>query len=182
MSWCTSASTRCSDGAGFSAHVAQGDEVEIGQPILRYDVAAVEAAGRNPVVPVIVLDRKADTVALRELAAGADVTSLRAASHGRAEVDLEDDLEHWGVGDVEVVILDEPARLAHVAADAITALLGRTPDATLGLATGSSPLAVYDETSPTGARGGRSASRQPVVSPSTSTSGCRPTTRSAIGR
>ena len=37
---------------------------------------AVEAAGRNPVVPVIVLDRKPDTVALRDLGAGADVTSL----------------------------------------------------------------------------------------------------------
>ena len=46
---------------------------------------------------------------------------------------------------MEVVILDEPARLAHVAADAIAALLAGTPDATLGLATGSSPLAVYDE-------------------------------------
>lgn len=46
---------------------------------------------------------------------------------------------------MEVVILDEPEQLAHVAADAIAALLAGTPDATLGLATGSSPLAVYDE-------------------------------------
>lgn len=64
------------EGEGFSAYAAQGDEVEIGQPILRYDVPAVEAAGRNPVVPVIVLDRKADTVALRDLAVGVDVKSL----------------------------------------------------------------------------------------------------------
>jgi len=64
------------EGEGFSAYAAEGDEVEIGQPILRYDVPAVEAAGRNPVVPVIVLDRKADTVKLRDLAAGADVRSL----------------------------------------------------------------------------------------------------------
>ncbi len=64
------------EGEGFSAYAAEGDEVEIGQPILRYDVPAVEAAGRNPVVPVIVLDRKADTVELRDLAAGADVKSL----------------------------------------------------------------------------------------------------------
>ena len=63
-------------GEGFSAHAAEGDEVEVGQPILRYDVPAVEAAGRNPVVPVVILDRKADTVALRDLAAGADVKSL----------------------------------------------------------------------------------------------------------
>ena len=46
---------------------------------------------------------------------------------------------------MEVVILDEPERLAHVAADAVAAVLANTPGATLGLATGSSPLAVYDE-------------------------------------
>lgn len=64
------------EGEGFSAYAAEGDEVEIGQPILRYDVPAIEAAGRNPVVPVIVLDRKADTVELRNLGAGADVRTL----------------------------------------------------------------------------------------------------------
>ena len=46
---------------------------------------------------------------------------------------------------MEVVILDGPAQLARVAADAIGVLLAGRPDATLGLATGSSPLAVYDE-------------------------------------
>ena len=46
---------------------------------------------------------------------------------------------------MEVVILDEPATLAELAADAIGELLKRRPDAVLGLATGSSPLAVYDE-------------------------------------
>ena len=45
---------------------------------------------------------------------------------------------------MEVVILDDARDLASVAADAITALLARKPDAVLGLATGSSPLAVYD--------------------------------------
>lgn len=46
---------------------------------------------------------------------------------------------------MEVIILDEPQQLAYVAADAIAGLLAHKPDATLGLATGSSPLAVYDE-------------------------------------
>ena len=46
---------------------------------------------------------------------------------------------------MEVVILEEPQRLAHVAADAVAGVLATTPDATFGLATGSSPLAVYDE-------------------------------------
>ncbi|WP_159792203.1 glucosamine-6-phosphate deaminase [Puerhibacterium puerhi] len=43
------------------------------------------------------------------------------------------------------VIIAPAAELAVLAADAIEALLRRKPDAVLGLATGSSPLAVYDE-------------------------------------
>lgn len=46
---------------------------------------------------------------------------------------------------MEVVILADAASIGGVAADAIGALLGRKPDAVLGLATGSSPLAIYDE-------------------------------------
>ncbi len=45
---------------------------------------------------------------------------------------------------MEVVIAPEE-QLAAIAADAIERLLRATPDAVLGLATGSSPLAVYDE-------------------------------------
>ncbi len=43
------------------------------------------------------------------------------------------------------VVIDRPEVLAALAADAIEAVVRRTPDAVLGLATGSSPLAVYDE-------------------------------------
>jgi glucosamine-6-phosphate deaminase len=46
---------------------------------------------------------------------------------------------------VEVVILADARQIGEVAADAIGALLDRTPGAVLGLATGSSPLAIYDE-------------------------------------
>lgn len=46
---------------------------------------------------------------------------------------------------VEVVILPTREAIARVVADAVEALLARRPDAVLGLATGSSPLAVYDE-------------------------------------
>ena len=46
---------------------------------------------------------------------------------------------------MEVVILREPAEIGRVAADAIESLLSRKPDAVLGLATGSSPLPIYDE-------------------------------------
>ena len=46
---------------------------------------------------------------------------------------------------MEVVILKDTAEIGGVAADAIEALLTGKPDAVLGLATGSSPLAIYDE-------------------------------------
>ncbi|MFN3007790.1 glucosamine-6-phosphate deaminase [Mycolicibacterium wolinskyi] len=46
---------------------------------------------------------------------------------------------------MEVIILPDAEQIGTVAADAIGALLGRKPNAVLGLATGSSPLAIYDE-------------------------------------
>lgn len=46
---------------------------------------------------------------------------------------------------MEVIILPDAAAIGAVAADAIEALLHRKPDAVLGLATGSSPLSIYDE-------------------------------------
>jgi glucosamine-6-phosphate deaminase len=46
---------------------------------------------------------------------------------------------------MEVVIEPDTATLGALAADAIGALLTRKPEAVLGLATGSSPLAIYDE-------------------------------------
>jgi glucosamine-6-phosphate deaminase len=46
---------------------------------------------------------------------------------------------------MEVVILNGSKQIGKLAADAIEELLRRKPDAVLGLATGSSPLPVYDE-------------------------------------
>jgi len=46
---------------------------------------------------------------------------------------------------MEVVILRDAKEIGGVAADAVGALLIRIPSAVLGLATGSSPLAIYDE-------------------------------------
>src|SRR4051812_3037434 len=46
---------------------------------------------------------------------------------------------------MEVIIGQDAKEIAGIVADAIGALLGRKPDAVLGLATGSSPLAIYDE-------------------------------------
>ena len=49
-------------GQGFTTHVAEGDQVEAGQTITTYDVPAIVAAGKNPIVPVVVMDTPADAV------------------------------------------------------------------------------------------------------------------------
>jgi glucosamine-6-phosphate deaminase len=46
---------------------------------------------------------------------------------------------------MEVIVGEDAQQLGRIAADAIGALLARKPTAVLGLATGSSPLAIYDE-------------------------------------
>lgn len=45
---------------------------------------------------------------------------------------------------MEIIILPDADAAGELAADAVTALIDRTPDAVLGLATGSSPLPIYD--------------------------------------
>ena len=46
---------------------------------------------------------------------------------------------------MEVIIVEDPAAIGVIGADAIEVLLARKPAAVLGLATGSSPLAIYDD-------------------------------------
>jgi sugar PTS system EIIA component len=50
------------DGEGFELVAAEGDEVEAGDPVVRWDPSAVEEGGRSPMVPVVVMDTAADTV------------------------------------------------------------------------------------------------------------------------
>jgi PTS system glucose-specific IIA component len=45
-------------GAGFSLHLAQGDDVAAGQTVVTYDVPSVVANGANPMVPVVVMDER----------------------------------------------------------------------------------------------------------------------------
>lgn len=49
-------------GAGFTLHVARGDVVEQGDPILTVDLTAVRAAGLAATCPVVVLDAPAGSV------------------------------------------------------------------------------------------------------------------------
>ena len=50
------------DGAPFTLHVTEGDDVGAGDRVVTVDVAAVRAAGMSPVSPVVVMDAAADTV------------------------------------------------------------------------------------------------------------------------
>lgn len=63
-------------GEGFTALVAKGDHVDAGQPVITYDVPAILAAGRNPIVPVIVMDKKPEDITLDDvIAAGGQLTA-----------------------------------------------------------------------------------------------------------
>jgi phosphotransferase system IIA component len=63
-------------GEGFTAHVREGDRVAAGQPVITYDVPAVEAAGRNPIVPVVVMDKQQADIAVADaVAAGAQLAA-----------------------------------------------------------------------------------------------------------
>jgi sugar PTS system EIIA component len=49
-------------GAGFEVLAGEGDEVSLGQPLIRWDPAEVEAGGRSPVCPVVALDAAAEAL------------------------------------------------------------------------------------------------------------------------
>ncbi|MBE6481760.1 MAG: PTS glucose transporter subunit IIA [Actinomyces ruminicola] len=46
-------------GAGFALHAAEGDRVTAGDPVVTWCPAAVEASGRNPIVPIVALHAEA---------------------------------------------------------------------------------------------------------------------------
>ena len=50
------------EGEGFELLAAVGDQLTAGAPVVRWDPAAVAAAGRSAVCPVIALDAPPDTV------------------------------------------------------------------------------------------------------------------------
>ncbi|NMD45691.1 MAG: PTS glucose transporter subunit IIA, partial [Propionibacterium sp.] len=63
------------NGEGFTAHVAQGDVVEAGQTVITYDVPAIEATGRNPIIPVVVMDKKQADMAFTDAVIGGEVSA-----------------------------------------------------------------------------------------------------------
>ena len=65
------------DGAGFTAHVEEGEKVTAGQVMITFDVPSVEAAGMNPIVPVVVMDEREseNVVPTDAVITGAHITS-----------------------------------------------------------------------------------------------------------
>jgi PTS system N-acetylglucosamine-specific IIC component len=66
------------NGEGFTRHVSVGDRVVVGQPVITYDVPAVVAAGRNPIVPVVVMEKKPEDIVVADLvAAGGELCAAQ---------------------------------------------------------------------------------------------------------
>lgn len=59
------------NGAGFELLVNKGDTVRRGQPVIRWNPAEVESAGKSPVCPVVALEAKAES--LSDLVESGDV-------------------------------------------------------------------------------------------------------------
>ncbi|WP_241985755.1 MULTISPECIES: PTS glucose transporter subunit IIA [Cryobacterium] len=63
-------------GEGFTLRATQGDLVSAGDVIVTWDVSAIEATGRNPIVPVIILEQKPESILLADaVTAGAQLES-----------------------------------------------------------------------------------------------------------
>ncbi|WP_328316354.1 PTS sugar transporter subunit IIA [Streptomyces sp. NBC_00388] len=61
------------NGEGFELLVNKGDTVHRGQAMVRWDPAAVEAAGKSPICPVVALEATADS--LSDVCESGDVAS-----------------------------------------------------------------------------------------------------------
>jgi len=65
------------NGEGFTLQVQEGDEVTAGQVVVTYDVPAIEATGRNPIIPVVVMEKQADDIVVVDaVTAGAELAAL----------------------------------------------------------------------------------------------------------
>ncbi len=65
-------------GAGFTAHVAKGDRVEVGQVLAEVDLAAVQAAGYDPTTVMLITN----TAAQREVG----IVTAEHLAHGRTAI------------------------------------------------------------------------------------------------
>lgn len=61
------------NGEGFELIASKGDTVKRGDPVVRWDPAAVEQAGKSPISPIVALEASADSLA--EVAEDGGITS-----------------------------------------------------------------------------------------------------------
>ncbi|GAB2742742.1 PTS sugar transporter subunit IIA [Kitasatospora kifunensis] len=65
------------NGEGFELLVNKGDQVKRGQPVISWNPAAVEAAGKSPISPIVALEATADALSsvaeTGEVATGGDL-------------------------------------------------------------------------------------------------------------
>ncbi|MFF1869028.1 PTS glucose transporter subunit IIA [Streptomyces sp. CB03911] len=65
------------NGEGFELLVSKGDQVRRGQPVIKWNPAAVEAAGKSPISPIVALEASADALSTvaesGEVATGGDL-------------------------------------------------------------------------------------------------------------
>jgi glucose-specific phosphotransferase system IIA component len=61
------------NGEGFELLVSKGDQVTRGQPVIRWNPAAVEAAGKSPISPIVALEASGE--ALSSVAETGEVAS-----------------------------------------------------------------------------------------------------------
>ncbi|MCC9310208.1 PTS glucose transporter subunit IIA [Kitasatospora sp. RB6PN24] len=50
------------NGEGFELLVSKGDQVKRGQPVVKWNPAAVEAAGKSPISPIVALEASAEAL------------------------------------------------------------------------------------------------------------------------
>lgn len=53
------------EGDGFELIAVEGAQISAGDPVVRWDPAAIEAGGRSPIVPVVIMDTAPDSVEAR---------------------------------------------------------------------------------------------------------------------
>ena len=65
------------NGHGFTTHAREGDTVSAGQVVTTFDVPSVEAAGLNPIVPVVIMDeRESDNISVADaVTSGSNIAS-----------------------------------------------------------------------------------------------------------
>ena len=63
------------EGAGFTTHVNQGDDVTAGQVITTYDVPSVVAKGLSPIAPVVIMDEREPGNIAAAVAGGSEIAA-----------------------------------------------------------------------------------------------------------